>query len=116
MLDKIGEAAPYINGDQQQLRAKLREGLAQGTNVLLTFAASQLGFGRLKREVRDALSFVPTKVDKALRDKIRLLAKSVQGGTAGGRNDGRLTAARAGETFTYQGSSQLFAAKMSTGI
>ncbi|MCE9531821.1 MAG: hypothetical protein K8T89_11960 [Planctomycetes bacterium] len=38
---------------------------------LIKMGASQLGLGKLPQQIKDAIAFVPTKVDEALRKFVR---------------------------------------------
>jgi hypothetical protein len=70
-----------------------RDGLVRAfegiVGLVLDFAASQLGLGSLKQDVRTVLSYVPAQVDKALVTVVGAIARGLFGGTQSGRSPAR---------------------------
>jgi len=97
-LDSLQQLA---DGDASAFQQKLYAAMTKPETVssVLSLAASQLGLGGLPQALRRAVSFVPQKVDEALRAVVSKAAQAVRGsltaalggGTKGGLLDGAMT-------------------------
>lgn len=59
--------------------------------LMISFLASQFGLNKLPAALRKAVSYVPDKIENALRKGIQSLAKTIGGGTTSKEYNGALT-------------------------
>src|SRR5437899_4741243 len=115
LADTMGNLAASINDPDPDVRtakvAEFTRGIVtavtdRGLNVLLDFAASQLGLGGLKRGVQNVIQFIPNQVDSLMRRIVGAVASRVTALLPGGGSTslygGLVGTVR---TFSYQGQS-----------
>ena len=88
--------------DAAGVQSALYRGLKASIQPALSFLAGQVGLAHLPQDVQKVVSYVPRKVDKALRDAIDGVAGSLRGGTKSGKSDS-LLGGRLPKEFAYAG-------------
>jgi Pretoxin HINT domain/Bacterial Ig-like domain (group 3)/Bacterial Ig domain len=99
IFDKFIDSIDFLkNRNVNGVATKFLEGIRAIAPTILSFAASQLGLGKLPQDIRSILSLVPSKVDAALRKMVTRLVTPLKATTPGDMFDGKLAAEK---EFTY---------------
>jgi hypothetical protein len=76
----LADTETAITTHTAAFKAKILEGLHQSAHLLFSFGASQLGLGSLRNKIKEAIAYIPKKVNDALAFGVQKYAAKANAG------------------------------------